>query len=201
MIAYLTHYYRKGSPPFRSLSALSDNEAIRQMQSLYVSGSIFWERFANPFDYLSRRRKIEAWLRSEFIAKGGRPQADYPIYMILGHSHWADRVVDPATVATTEEIRIPLEIFTGTEISFTYPDSMVSTLLFEQKNPQYYLPNYHGKVFTLDEMRAIVEEHGMPEEGWQVRTPEGLANYIEAQVWNPVKLFSYSSIGRLGAES
>ena len=35
MIEYLTHYYRKGTQPFSSLSALSDQGALRIMPELY----------------------------------------------------------------------------------------------------------------------------------------------------------------------
>lgn len=34
MIDYLTYYYRRGTEPFRSLSALSDEEAIEIMAEL-----------------------------------------------------------------------------------------------------------------------------------------------------------------------
>jgi hypothetical protein len=88
VIDYLIHAYRRGRDPFQSLSALSDMEAVQKMKDLYVEGSIFWERFKEPAQYLQARRQVEQWLRSEFIAKGGEPQAPYPIYMVLGRSKW-----------------------------------------------------------------------------------------------------------------
>lgn len=188
MLDYLIHIYRRGSEPFRSLSALSDAEALNHMQALYRAGAIFWERFQDPAQYLHARKHTEQWLRQAFIAKGGRPQAAYPIYMIWGRTRWMETIVDSMTLATTQEIQIPLEIFGEEDVSFTYPDSMVSAMLAHQQDPRYYLPEYHGQVFTLAEMRAIVESNGLPGERWGNNLPPSLANYIEAQVWNHTPL-------------
>jgi hypothetical protein len=43
---------------------------------------------------------------------------------------------------------------------------MVSFLLAEEKESEYYLPELHGKVFTLSEIRSIVESFGLPGEQW-----------------------------------
>ncbi|GIK36830.1 MAG: hypothetical protein BroJett011_06630 [Chloroflexota bacterium] len=190
MIDYLIHFYRKDTVPFRSLSALSDVEAMQLMHNLYIEGSIFWERFKDPAEYLQARRQIEQWLHQEFIAKGGAPKESYPIYMILGRSKWLLTAADAMTVATTAEIQVPLSLFGEGEISFTYPDSMVSMWLATQKDSAYYLPDYHGKLFTLSEVRAIIEANGLPGETWGTNLPSFLANYIEAQVWNHAPLLA-----------
>ncbi len=191
VIDYLIHIYRKGSEPFRSLSALSDSDAMKIMQDFYVEGAIFWERFKDPGQYLHTRRQIEQWLRQEFIAKGGAPQESYPIYMILGRSKWLLTAADAATRATTAKIQIPLSLFQEGDVSFTYPDSMVSFLLANQKESAYYLPDYHGRIFTLSEIRSIIYSNGLPGEKWGTNLPSFLANYIEAQVWNQDPLREY----------
>lgn len=191
MIDYLIHFYKSGAEPFRSLSALPDREAIQIMQDLYVEGAVFWERFEDPNQYLRTRRQIEQWLRQEFIAKGGAPQESYPIYMILGRSKWLLTAIDAATLATTVEIQVPLSLFQECDISFTYPDSMVSSMVADQKESEYYLPDYHGKLFTLSEILSIVESNGLPGEKWGANLPSFLANYIEAQVWNQKPLLEY----------
>ncbi|MGC9469854.1 MAG: hypothetical protein ACP5HS_14760 [Anaerolineae bacterium] len=191
MIDYLIHVYKRGTAPFRSLSALPEAEAIQTMQALYVEGSVFWERFENPFQYLQIRRRVEQWLRADFVAKGGVLRAPYPIYMIYGRSRWIRTMIDAATLATTTEIEIPLSIFRECDVSFTYPDSMVSFMLAAEKNPAHYSPEYHGKVFTLSEILSIVEAQGLPGERWGTELPDHLANYIEAQVWNHEPLFAY----------
>ena len=192
----LTHYYRKGTEPFRSLSALSDAEAIRIMEGLYVEGSVIWERFKDPHEYLQSRRQTEQWLRREFVLRGGDPQEPYPIYMVLGRSSWVDRMADAATLATTAEIHIPLSILRECEVSFTYPDSMISLWFGQDKPAAYYRPELHGRVFTRSEILALVGSDGLPGEGdehsrWVANMPDSLAHYIEAQVWNRRPLLEY----------
>lgn len=187
-IFFLTHYYRRGTEPFQSLSALPDQEAIRIMEALR-DDTPFGERFANPAQYLHNRRQTEQWVRAEFIAKGGKPQEPYPIPMVLGKSKWMVNVSpDPGR---HQEIRIPLAVFTQSDVSFTYPDSMISLWFSREKPSEYYLPEYHGKVFTLPEILAIVEAKGLPEEDWETSLPADLAPYIEAQVWNHALLEEY----------
>jgi hypothetical protein len=191
MIDFLIHFYKIGERPFRSLSALSDWDAVKIMQTLYVEGSVFWERFKDPALYLQQRRQVEEWLRHDFIAKGGKPVEPYPIYMMLGKSKWVLEAPDPVTLATTAEIQLPLSIFKECEVSFTYPDSMISAMLAYEKDPKVYLPEYHGKVFTLSEICSLVEAKGLPGEKWGTDLPSDLANYIEAQVWNRQPLLEY----------
>jgi hypothetical protein len=191
MIDYLIHYYKKGSEPFQSLSALSEIDAVELMSILYIRGSIFWERFEHPAEYLRRRREIENTMYQEFISKGGDPQLYFPIYMILGRSKWGSEIVDESTLETTAEIEVPLSIFNKSDISFTYPDSMVSYMLAKQKDPEFYQPDYHGKVFTLPEIIKIIDANGMPGEEWKTNMPGNLAHYIEAQVWNKKPLLEF----------
>lgn len=190
MIDYLVHLYKCGTEPFRTLSVLPEEDAIRIMQSLYMEGSIFWERFADPAAYLRLRKQIEESIRAAFMVKGGRPQETHPIYMAFGKSRWMLHDIDALTLATTTEIVVPLSLFEECDVSFTYPDSMVSFILADQKESEYYLPDYHGKVFTLCEVSSIVELKGLPGEKWGIM-PTSMPNYIEAQVWNHKPLLEY----------
>src|SRR5512143_1558703 len=108
MVDYLTHYYSKGAPPFRSLSTLSDEEALKLMTALYDE-TLFGARFRDPLQYLHNRQHTEQWVRAKFIAKGGQPQEPYPIYMVLGSSPWIVKAA-PDTLHHGE-IRIPLSVF------------------------------------------------------------------------------------------
>jgi hypothetical protein len=191
VIDFLTYYYKKETTPFLSLSVLPDSEAVPIMEALYMEGSVLWERFKDPGQYLQARRQTEQWLHQEFIVKGGKPQETYPIYMVLGKSMWFSKAADEVTLATTAEIQVPLSIFKEEEVSFTYPDSMLSLLLAYQKDPEYYQPEYHGKLFTLSEICSIVEKNGLPEKGWATNLPTFLPHYIEAQVWNHQSLLAY----------
>ena len=190
IIDHLLHLYKRGTEPFRTLSALPEEEAISIMRSLYVAGSIFWERFEDPLAYLRLRKQIEQSIRETFIAKGGLPHEVHPIYMAFGRTRWMQNGLDAVTVATTTEIEVPLGWFDECDVSFTYPDSMVSYLLADEKESEYYLPDFHGKVFTLSEIRAIVESNGLPGETWGI-LPFSTPNYIEAQVWKHEPLLEF----------
>ncbi len=102
------------------------------------------------------------------------------------------RMADAATLATTTEVEIPLSILREGDVSFTYPDSMISHWFGNDKPLEYFQPEYHGKVFTLSEMLPIVGLKGLPEEGWETNIPSSLAHYIEAQVWNRALLTAYT---------
>jgi hypothetical protein len=80
------------------------------------------------------------------------------------------------------EIRFPLSKFTKFDVSYTYPDSMISRWFGREKPAGYYQGELHGKVFTLSEILAILEKKGLPEEEWETNLPRNLAPYIEAQV-------------------
>lgn len=191
MINHLVHLYKRGTEPFRTLSALREEDAISIMQSLYRAGSIFWERFEDPVAYLRLRKQIEQGIRETFIAKGGMPREPHPIYMTFGRTRWMQNDLDALTLATTTEIEVPLSLFQEFDVSFTYPDSMVSFLLANDKESEYYLPYFHGKVFTLSEIRSIVESNGLPGEKWAANLPSSMPNYIEAQVWNHEPLLEF----------
>ena len=188
MIDFLTYYYSLDKEPFQSLSQLSDEEAIKIME-LLCDDTPFGERFKNPVQYLQNRKETEQWVRAAFIEKGGRPKDEYPISMVLGSSKWM--VNASPDKHRHGEIRIPLSLFTKFDVSFTYPDSMISRWMGEEKPDAFYQAELHGKVFTLFEIMTIVEKRGMPEEDWEVKLPENLAPYIEAQVWNHDLLFNY----------
>ena len=191
MFDRLVHLYAKGGAPFRSLSYLPDEEALALMRRLYRPDAVYWDRFADPAAYLQSRRAVENWLRAEFIAQGGKPQEPYPVYLVLGRTRWMETAVNEPTLATTSAIEVPLALFTAEDISFTYPDSMVSAMLAYHKDPRYYLPEFHGKLFTLPETLAILEERGLPGETWGNNLPPDWANYIEAQVWNRAPLLAW----------
>ncbi len=190
MVDYLTHYYKRGTPPFRSLSLLPDDEALRLMTAL-CDDTPFGERFKDPLQYLHNRRRTEEWVRAEFCVKGGQPREPYPIYMVLGSSPWLERAAP--TAFNTGKIRIPLSIFQAGDVSFTYPDSMISHWFGIDKPIEYYQPDYHGRIFTRSEILAIVAARGLPEEDWEPRLPDQLAPYIEAQVWNREPLMAYQA--------
>lgn len=196
MVDFLIHYYKRGEQPCRSLSTLPDAQAVAIMRELYVEGSVFWERFKDPEGYLGLRRQVERTLHDAFIEKGGLPKQSYPVYFMLGRPRWVLEAGDAATIASTEELVVPLSLFDEREVSFTYPDSMVSALMVVERNPAYYEPDYHGQLFTRREIEEIIAKRGLPGEGWETKMPKNLAHYIEVQVWNDDVLEGFRSARR-----
>lgn len=188
MIDYLTYYYNIDNEPFQCISDLPEEEAIKIMNRL-CDDTPYGERFKNPIQYLKSRKDTEAWVRKAFIAIGGRPKDKVPISMVLGSSQWL--VAAAPSPEKHGEIHIPLSLFTANDISFTYPDSMISRWFGKEKPIEFFQPDLHGKVFTTTEILSIVENKGMPEEDWEIKLPNHLAPYIEAQVWNRELLFKY----------
>lgn len=185
---FITHYYRKGTLPFQSLSSLPDDKALEIMRAL-CDETLFGARFKDPEHYLHNRRQSEKWVREQFILKGGRPLLKSPIYFVLGESRWLmenspDRLLH-------QEVQIKLADFEEGDVSFTYPDSMISFWFEKEKPTGLYNTEFHGKIITRQEILAIVEQKGDPEKDWQPRLPPNLAPYIETQVWNLYPLLKY----------
>ena len=180
MLDCLTHYYYSNVIPFKTLSALPESEAIRLMNELYADTPL-GGRFKDPVLHLRDRKNTEKWLRDEFKLKGGCPTEEYPIYFVLGfYQEFEDFIAREKMKC----IKLPLSKFPEKEISFTFFDSMYSYKLGLDKPPQYYQAQYHGKVFTLQEIFSIIEEKEKSQENWWGNIPKDYFPFIEAQVWN-----------------
>ncbi|WP_082361313.1 hypothetical protein [Bacillus sp. FJAT-28004] len=178
MIEYITHCYN--TVPFRSLSALSKPEALKVMEDL-CDDNAFFERFKEPLQYWESRLETEAWLRAGFIQKGGKLKDEYPLYSVLGSATWIENY-SLSTGIAVDMLQIPLSLFNENDISFTFPDSMVSYWIARDKPEAFYHPSYHGQVFTLTEIRSLITNEIM--DGIESMHPEGTIPYIEAQIWN-----------------
>ena len=176
----LTHYYALAARPFQSLSALDDRAALDIIYSLKERAGGVYRRFEHPESYLKSRRETERWLRTEFIRKGGKPVSDYPHYFVIDRSIW----IEEGYAGHSNKIEVPITSFDPEQISFTYPDSMVSYWLQSQSDKDYYQPEYHGRVFTLAEIEEIIDRFGIPLREWQFEPNRQYDLFIEAQVWN-----------------
>ena len=78
---FVTHYYRAGRPPFRSLSEVDDSDVETVLAGL-TEGS---RRRFGP-RYLALRRATEEKARALFLTGGGRPERLHPHYFVLGES-------------------------------------------------------------------------------------------------------------------
>jgi hypothetical protein len=176
----LTHYYDRANLPFQTLSALDDRSALDIIYSLKERDGAVYRRFKHPEAYLKSRRATELWLRNEFISKGGKPVSIYPKYFVVDCSIW----IEDGYTGYSNKIEIPITDFEPNQVSFTYPDSMVSYWLQSQRERDYYRSAYHGQVFTLAEIQKIIDRFGIPEREWQIDPHRKYDLFIEAQVWN-----------------
>jgi hypothetical protein len=179
--AFVTHYYVPGRPPFLNLSDLPDDsltpvlEVLSGEQKDGTSHRVFGRR------YMELRRRTEERLRERFVAAGGVPARAAPHYFVLGRSEWYRGLS-----TGMEEAVLMLGDLPDDATSFTYPDSLTSMGL----GLDYGLPHepkpYHGTVFRLRELAAVVGRHGLPADqagdyaGYQHQPFE---KYIEVQLW------------------
>jgi hypothetical protein len=175
----LTHYHHPNKLAFQSLSSLSNSEALIVIASLQDFSGDVYRRFRDPEKYLMNRRTTEAWLRKEFIKKGGQPLTTYPQYFVVGRSTW----IEEGYNGQIEMVQLPITDLPTAQISFTYPDSMISYWLQSQTGQEFHHPEYHGQVFNYSEICQIIDQFGVPGERWRTEPVHKHDLFIEAQVW------------------
>jgi hypothetical protein len=178
----LTHYYERGCGPFKSISGLTEDEAKRIMAGIDKAGTADRRDFGN-MQYLAMRKEVEAWLRTEFIKKGGRPVRENPHYLVVNRCSWlSEWYREPA------EVTIPLSSIDPSAVSFTYPDSMISLQLSQRRDDPVWEPHmrpWHGQVFTIHEINDVIDKYGFPDEHlFRTDRAHKFEAYIEAQVWS-----------------
>jgi hypothetical protein len=127
---------------------------------------------------LQLRRATEHWLKQEFIKKGGQPVLDYPHYFVVEQSVW----IAEGFNGESRMMQWPISAFQSTQVSFTYPDSMVSFWLQSQIDQTFYRPEYHGQVFTVSEIQLVINQFGIPHTEWRTNESRRYDLFIEAQV-------------------
>jgi hypothetical protein len=175
----LTHYYHKNDTPFLNLSSLTEEEALSVISTLRDRAGLVYRRFRNPKQYLKQRREAESWVRKEFIKKGGQPVSVYPHYFVIERARWIEAGYNEESLT----LQFPVSAFQPEQISFTYPDSMISYWLKSQTDQVFYRAEYHGQVFVLSEISKVIDAFGVPAEEWRTEETRKYDLFIEAQVW------------------
>jgi hypothetical protein len=186
----VTHYYLAGRQPFLSLAELEDSEldaVLADLSLLRDAG-----RQHRPFGprYMHLRRLTEARLRELFIAAGGQPERFAPHYFVLGESAWYRGLAENMAQA-----QLPMSALPPTQTSITYPDSFTAMGFGAQFGIGREPRPYHGRVFLLGELPALVEQFGIPDPGWD-GDYQAWANwpaeaYIEVQLWSDEPIADY----------
>lgn len=174
---YLYHYYDKSGAPFRNLSELPADEAKAVLEKIKAEkpNSQSAERHAKYVDY---RRNCEEILRTEFLKKGGKILCTSPHYMVVEHSPWLSTWYENCGV-----VKIPVEEFDTSTLSFTYGDSMPTFGINDGKE-------YRQKLYTYDEILKIIEKYGLPQD-WNDDGKHGPERYVEVHVWSDETVGKY----------
>ena len=185
----LFYYYETAREPFLSISELEPGRFSALMDDLGIADVVdnrFDEKWKRDF-YLFFRPYTERKIRERFIQKGGKPTLIAPRYMTLGATTWFLDWYENAAA-----IEIPLTEIPSTSISFTYPDSMMSLLIAEDRYEPFarFKMPYHGEVFRLEELHGLIADYGLPDES-DPRNLEYGNRIIEAQIWDLAPLMPH----------
>jgi hypothetical protein len=129
--------------------------------------------------YLAARKQHERMLREQFVAKGGRPLRQHPIYMILGDSPHSPHDLH---LEYDFFVTIPLRLFGPQAVSFTYPDSLYEVPL-DDLGRLYLERSVRPTVYRLEELEQVIATY---------RVYEYDNHYVEAQVWNDEPLREFA---------
>ena len=176
---YLYHYYDKDYGPFKNLSEISDEEVKDIVNKIAREKQ---DAFCNKrnSEYMLKRRYYENILREEFMKKGGRIERNVPHYMVIGECDFLS-----SWYVNSAYIRIGIDDFDKTTLSFTYGDShpIFSDLINDGKE-------YRKKLYTYDEILDVIEKYGYPQD-WNKSGEFGPERYIEVHVWSDETLKKY----------
>jgi hypothetical protein len=181
--SYITHYYEEERGPLKSVSALPREDAREVIRKITALN----EGFSNnrPPAYIDWRLDVEDWLLKGFKEKGGKPAIKCPHYFVLGHCDWL-----LSWYKNGRSLKVNLQDIPPSQITFTYPDSMVSYQLYQYytlKNNPYFKEDdhreYHGKVYLLSELKDVITKHGLPKGHFENGQASSHEMYIEIQVW------------------
>lgn len=176
MELFLFHYFESSQGPFRNLSSLSHEEAVKIMRQLKEK-DVFASRRAK--DYLLIRRELENRACRMFVEKGGKPRSSFPHYLTLGPCEWLKSWYKEGM-----ELIIPLSEIDDDIISFTYGD-LFPTMRFKDGKP------YREQIYRKSEIITIIEKYGYPQQ-WNKDGEKGPERYIEVQIWDDEIVHKYN---------
>lgn len=176
---YLYHYYDSTIGPFRSLTEISPDEAKTVLDNIRAAkpNSMCAQRHGKYVEY---RRNCESILRAEFAKKGGIMNRTSPHYMVVEHSPWLSTWYENSAF-----IKIPVEEFDISTLSFTYGDSMPTFSPSVTDGREY-----RRQLYTYDEILGIIEKYGLPQD-WNDDGSHGPERYIEVHVWSDETINRY----------
>lgn len=179
---FLYHYFDRSIGPFRNISDLSPQKAQAVLDDIKMNKPNT-QCAKRQEEYIEYRLYYENILREEFLKRGGTIERQVPHYMVIGHSPWLYSWYENPGV-----IKIPIEEFDLSSVSFTYGDShpTFSAKVNDGKE-------YRRKLYTYDEILKLIEKYGYPQD-WNDDGKYGPERYIEAHIWSDRTIQKYVSI-------
>lgn len=176
---FLYHYYDAKIGPFKNISDLSVDDA-KQLLDEIKKERPDCQCAKRQESYVEDRIYYEDILRNEFQKKGGRIDRRIPHYMVVEHSPWLETWYENSSF-----VRIPIEEFDISTLSFTYGDShpTFSSRVNDGKE-------YRKKLYIYNEILKIIEKYGLPQE-WNNDGKYGPERYIEVHVWSDETIKKY----------
>lgn len=169
---YLYHYYDAQIGPFMNLSDLPILEAKAVLEGIRTNKPGAQSARRDEL-YVEHRHNCERRVRAAFEKIGGVVKRDPPHYMVVEHSPWLSTWFENSTF-----IKIPIEAFDLTTVSFCYGDSMptFSDSITDGRE-------YRKKVYHYRDMLALIDKYGLPQH-WNDDGKHGPERYIEVHIWN-----------------
>lgn len=177
---FFYHYYEKETGPFVSLSDLTDDAAQKIINALIAENKTLAAK-THGGDYMFYRRLIENKTRDMFAKKGGKPVRQTPHYMVWGECRHLK-----SWYKHGEQVKIPVNEFDMSNVSFTYGDTYIT---FDPSHGK--TEEYRQNIYTYDEIIKIIERYGWPQESWSDNSPWWQPTYVEAQVWSDIPIDKY----------
>lgn len=176
---FLYHYYDKSIGPFRNLTDAPIEEAKRILDEIRTNKPNVQCTKRQP-SYVEDRLHYEEILRDKFLEKGGIIKRQVPYYMVIEHSPWLSTWFEHSAY-----IKIPIEEFDLSTVSFTYGDShpTFSPRITDNKE-------YRKKLYMYDEILDIIAKYGLPQD-WNDDGKFGPERYIEAHIWSSDTIGKY----------
>ena len=170
---HLYHYFDKEIGAFVNLSDSSIDEAKKILELIKQTKPNVQSANRHP-SYVEDRLCYEEILRNEFAKKGGIMRRKAPHYMVVEHSPWLTTWFENSAF-----VKIPIEAFDLSTVSFTYGDSHP---VFSPRQHKMDDKEYRRKLYTYDEILKIINKYGLPQ-NWNDDGRHGSERYIEAHIW------------------
>ena len=178
---FLTRYHTANVDPFVSLNDYP-HEKANEIKLSHCHRNNIGGYYAQE-EYLLHRKRVEKWIYSQLIKRGGNPKCNVPIYMALGESPKGEFDIRHDIQKDAIEFQIPVSYLDMKAVTFTYPDSLInSTYNKHGDRVNAQLTNEPG-VYLYHELEELIRKYHVYDEPYE--------HYIEAQVWDREMLYAF----------